>query len=54
MNKYMVAAQNDRTIRDVGLSVAIGNKHFEVVKEFVYLPDETNESENTTKNPDCK
>jgi hypothetical protein len=34
--KYMIAAQNDRTIRDVGQSVAIGDKHFEVVKEFVY------------------
>jgi hypothetical protein len=28
---------NDRTIRDVGKSVAIGDKDFEVVKEFVYL-----------------
>jgi hypothetical protein len=28
---------NDTTIRDVGQCVAIGNKHFEVVKEFVYL-----------------
>jgi hypothetical protein len=35
--KYMIAAQNDTTIRDVGQSVATGNKHFEVVKEFVYL-----------------
>jgi hypothetical protein len=35
--KYMIAARNDRTIRDVGQSVAIGNNHFEVVKEFVYL-----------------
>jgi hypothetical protein len=26
-----------RTICDVGQSVAIGDKHFEVVKEFVYL-----------------
>jgi hypothetical protein len=26
-----------RTIRDVGQSVAISDKHFEVVKEFVYL-----------------
>jgi hypothetical protein len=25
------------TIRDVGQNVAIGDKHFEVVKEFVYL-----------------
>jgi hypothetical protein len=33
----MIAAQNDRTIRDVGQNVAIGDKHFEVVKEFVYL-----------------
>jgi hypothetical protein len=29
----MIAARNDRTIRDV----AIGDKHFEVIKEFVYL-----------------
>jgi hypothetical protein len=33
----MIAARNDRTIHDVGESVAIGDKHFEVVKEFVYL-----------------
>jgi hypothetical protein len=57
--KYMIAARNDRTIRDVGQSVAIGNKHIEVIKEFVYLriSDDTNElreSGNTTKNPDCK
>jgi hypothetical protein len=31
--KYMIAARNDRTIRDVGQSVTIGDKHFEVVKE---------------------
>jgi hypothetical protein len=35
--KYMIAARNDRMIRDWGQSVAIGDKHFEVVKEFVYL-----------------
>jgi hypothetical protein len=35
--KYMIAARNNRTIRDVGQSVAIGDKHLEVVKEFVYL-----------------
>jgi hypothetical protein len=35
--KYMIAARNDTTIRDVGQSVAIGDKHFEVVKEYVYL-----------------
>jgi hypothetical protein len=35
--KYMIAARNDTTIRDVGQSVSIGDKHFEVVKEFVYL-----------------
>jgi hypothetical protein len=35
--KYMIAARNDRTLRDVEHSVAIGDKHFEVVKEFVYL-----------------
>jgi hypothetical protein len=28
---------NEQMIRDVGQSVAIGDKHFEVVKEFVYL-----------------
>jgi hypothetical protein len=33
----MIAARNDSTIRDVGQSVAISDKHFEVVKEFVYL-----------------
>jgi hypothetical protein len=35
--KYMIAARNDRTIRDMGQCVAIGEKHFEIVKEFVYL-----------------
>jgi hypothetical protein len=35
--KYMIAARNDWMIRYVGQSVAIGDKHFEVVKEFVYL-----------------
>jgi hypothetical protein len=30
--KYMVAARNDRTICDVGQTVAIGDKHFEVIK----------------------
>jgi hypothetical protein len=35
--KNMIAAWNDRTICDVGQSVAIGDKHFKVVKEFVYL-----------------
>jgi hypothetical protein len=34
---YMIAASNDRTIRDVRQTVAIGDKHFEVVKDFVYL-----------------
>jgi hypothetical protein len=34
--KYMLAARNDRTIRVVGQSMAIGDKHFEVVKEFLY------------------
>jgi hypothetical protein len=33
----MMAARNDNTICDVEQSVAIGEKHFEVVKEFVYL-----------------
>jgi hypothetical protein len=35
--KYMIAARNCRMIRDVGQSVAIGDKHFEVCKEFVDL-----------------
>jgi hypothetical protein len=34
--KYMIVARNDKN-RDVGQSVTIGDKHFEVVKEFVYL-----------------
>jgi hypothetical protein len=33
----MFAAGYERTIRDVGQSVAFGDKTFEVVKEFVYL-----------------
>jgi hypothetical protein len=33
----MIVAQNDRTIRDVGQSLPIGDKNFEIVKEFVYL-----------------
>jgi hypothetical protein len=33
----MIAGRNDRTIRDVGQSVASGDKHFEVIIEFVYL-----------------
>jgi hypothetical protein len=48
--KYMIAARNDRTICDVGQSVSIGDKHFEVVKEFVYLGSLMT----TTKNSDCK
>jgi hypothetical protein len=35
--KYMIAARNDRTICDVGQSMAIVDKHFEFVKEFVNL-----------------
>jgi hypothetical protein len=34
--KYMIVARNARKICDVRQSVAIGDKHFEVVKEFVY------------------
>jgi hypothetical protein len=34
---YMIAARNDVTIHNLGQSMAIGDKHFEVVKEFVYL-----------------
>jgi hypothetical protein len=33
----MIAARNDKTICDVRQRVAISDKHFEVVKEFVYL-----------------
>jgi hypothetical protein len=33
----MIAARNNKTIRDVGKCVAIGDKHFEVGKEFGYL-----------------
>jgi Reverse transcriptase (RNA-dependent DNA polymerase) len=36
--KYiMIAAGTDRLIRDVGHSVVLGDKTFEVVEEFVYL-----------------
>jgi hypothetical protein len=28
--KYMIAVRNDRTIRDLGQSVAIGDKHFDL------------------------
>jgi hypothetical protein len=35
--KSMIAARNDRTSREVGQSLTIGDKHFEVVKDFVYL-----------------
>jgi hypothetical protein len=35
--KYMIAARNDRTIHEVGQSVANDDENFEVVKEFVYL-----------------
>jgi hypothetical protein len=37
MNKNKIYDCGDRTICDVGQSVEIGDKHFEVVKEFVYL-----------------
>jgi hypothetical protein len=40
--KYMIAARNETTIRAVGQSVAIDDKQFEVVKEFVYLMTPTN------------
>jgi hypothetical protein len=35
--KYMIVAWNDRTICDVVQILVIGDKHFEVVKECVYL-----------------
>jgi hypothetical protein len=56
----MIAARNDRTIRDVGHSVAIGDKHFEVVKEFVYQGSLMMTYKNDvsldsrTRIPDCK
>jgi hypothetical protein len=31
--KYMIAGRNDTTIRDVGQSMAIGDKHFEVIED---------------------
>jgi hypothetical protein len=31
--KYMIAARNERTIRDVEQSVAIGDKHFDPFSE---------------------
>jgi hypothetical protein len=34
--KYMIATRSNRTIRDVVQSLANGDKHFEVIKEFVY------------------
>jgi hypothetical protein len=36
-DKNLIAAGNDRTIRDVWQSVVFGDKTMEVVKEFVYL-----------------
>jgi hypothetical protein len=41
----MIAARNDRTIRDVGQSVAIGDKQFEIVKKF----DDTNERQTANR-----
>jgi hypothetical protein len=35
--KYVIAAGNGRTIRDIGQSVGCGNKTFEVVNKFVNL-----------------
>jgi hypothetical protein len=32
----MIAARNDRMIRDVGQSVAIGDKHFKVDKDLCF------------------
>jgi hypothetical protein len=53
--KYMIAARNDTTIRDVGQNVTIGEKRFEVVKEFVYLGSlMTPTNDVNDENPDCK
>jgi hypothetical protein len=35
--KYLIEARNDRTVCDVGQSVAIGDQHFEVFKEYLNL-----------------
>jgi hypothetical protein len=35
--KYLIAAGTDRLIRDVGHSVVLGDKTFDVAKAFVYL-----------------
>jgi hypothetical protein len=57
---HMIAARNDRTIRVMGQSVAIGDNHFEVVKEFEYLGSLMTPTNNVSleiqrrKNPDCK
>jgi hypothetical protein len=50
--KYMIEAQNDRMIHDVGQSVAIGDKPLEVVKEFVYLGSLMTPTNDVS--PDCK
>jgi hypothetical protein len=52
--KYIIAARNDTTTRNVGQSVAIGNKHFEVVKEIGYLGLRTWVWKYNEENPDCK
>jgi hypothetical protein len=41
----MIAARNDTTIRDVGQSATIGDKHFEVVEVICVhkVSDDTNE-----------
>jgi hypothetical protein len=57
-SKYMILAGNDKTVRDVGQSVAFGDKTFEVVKEFVHLGSlvtpNNNESGEPEKTPDSK
>jgi radical SAM superfamily enzyme len=40
--KYMIVAGHERTIRDIGQSVAFGDKTFEVVKKIVIgIPGDT-------------
>jgi hypothetical protein len=41
--KYMIAARNDRMIRDVGQSVAIGDKQSRQKMCVLWIPDDTNE-----------
>jgi hypothetical protein len=56
--KYMIAAGNERKIRDVGQSVVFGDETFQVVKEFVYLESLVTPNNDVNleiqRNTDCK